>query len=131
MKLKITVAGQTYEVDVEVSDAEAPHPTYVPPAAPTGAPVAKLVDNPAAAAPQRPASTVTDEAKLCRSPIAGVVTRVSAQVGQSVQANDVLLVLEAMKMETVITSPIAGKIARISANVGDAVQPGRVLVEFD
>jgi len=59
-----------------------------------------------------------------------VVTRVSAQVGQSIQVNDVLLVLEAMKMETVITSPLAGKVARINVNAGDAVQAGQVLVEF-
>ena len=41
------------------------------------------------------------------------------------------MVLEAMKMETVITAPIAGKIARINANVGDFVQGGQVLVEFE
>jgi methylmalonyl-CoA carboxyltransferase small subunit len=39
-------------------------------------------------------------------------------------------VLEAMKMETVITSPIAGKVARVNVNVGDAVQAEQVLVEF-
>src|SRR5205807_6020645 len=54
---------------------------------------------------------VADESKVCRSPIAGVVVRGSAQVGQTIQVNDVLLVLEAMKMETVITSPVAGKVA--------------------
>jgi methylmalonyl-CoA carboxyltransferase small subunit len=74
---------------------------------------------------------VADESKVCRSPIAGVVVRVSAQVGQAIQVNDPLLVLEAMKMETVITSPIAGKVAKVNANPGDAVQPGQVLVEFE
>jgi methylmalonyl-CoA carboxyltransferase small subunit len=73
---------------------------------------------------------VADEARVCRSPISGVVRRVSAQVGQAIQANDVLLVLEAMKMETVITSPVAGKIARVNVNVGDPVVGGQVLVEF-
>jgi methylmalonyl-CoA carboxyltransferase small subunit len=74
---------------------------------------------------------VVDKDKVCASPIAGMVVRVSAQVGQSIQANDVLLVLEAMKMETVITSPVAGKVARVNVNAGDAVQPGQVLVEFE
>jgi methylmalonyl-CoA carboxyltransferase small subunit len=60
-----------------------------------------------------------------------VVRRVSAQVGQTIQANDVLVVLEAMKMETVITAPIAGKIARVNATVGDAVVSEQVLVEFE
>jgi methylmalonyl-CoA carboxyltransferase small subunit len=73
---------------------------------------------------------VADESKVCRSPIAGVVVRISAQIGQAIQANDVLVVLEAMKMETVITSPVAGKVARVIVNAGDPVQAGQVLVEF-
>jgi len=126
VKLRITVDGKTYEVDVEVSEPEPPRPSYVPPTAQTRLPAASptSIPSPPASAPG------TDEAKVCRSPFAGVVTRVSAQVGQSIQVNDVLLVLEAMKMETVITSPLAGKVARINVNAGDAVQAGQVLVEF-
>jgi methylmalonyl-CoA carboxyltransferase small subunit len=60
-----------------------------------------------------------------------VVVRVSAQVGQTIQINDVLLVLEAMKMETVITSPRAGKVAKVHVGAGAAVQAGQVLVEFE
>src|SRR5436853_99874 len=78
--------------------------------------------------PPRPGpAPAADESKVCRSPIAGVVVRVSAQVGQAIQANDVLLVLEAMKMETVITSPLAGKVAQVNVRAGDAVQGGQVL----
>jgi hypothetical protein len=51
--------------------------------------------------------------------------RVSAQVGLSIQVQDILMVLEAMKMETAITSPIAGKVARVHAKVEDAVQGAR------
>jgi methylmalonyl-CoA carboxyltransferase small subunit len=57
--------------------------------------------------------------------------RVSAQVGQSIQANDILVVLEAMKMETTVTSPLAGKIAKVNVAVGDPVQGGQVVVEFE
>ena len=53
-----------------------------------------------------------------------VIVRISAQVGQSIQVNDVLMVLEAMKMETVITSPMVGKIAKVNVHFGDAVQGG-------
>jgi methylmalonyl-CoA carboxyltransferase small subunit len=74
---------------------------------------------------------VADESKVCRSPIAGTVAKVPIQVGQAIAVNDVLIVLEAMKMETVITAPIAGKVARINARVGDFVQGGQVLVEFE
>ena len=58
---------------------------------------------------------------MCRSPIAGTVAKVPIQVGQAIKVNDVLMVLEAMKMETVITSPIGGQVSRINAAVGHGV----------
>ncbi len=129
MKLKITVDGKLYEVDVEVSEPEPPQPGYVPPVGQTRVHAAAPVT---AAAPARsPSATVTDESTVCRSPFSGTVARISAQVGQTIQVNDVLMVLEAMKMATVITAPVAGKVARINANVGDAVQQGQVLVELE
>ena len=63
--------------------------------------------------------------------MAGVVVRVSAQVGQQIQANDVLLVLEAMKMETVVTAPRGGKVSKVNAKAGDPVQGGQILVELE
>lgn len=128
MKLKITVDGKVYEVDVEATEPEPPHPGFVPPAGHARVP---------AAAPQAATSspaardTVADESKVCRSPIAGLVVRQSAQVGQQIKVNDVLMVLEAMKMETSITSPIIGKIAKVNVNAGDPVQGGQVLIEFE
>lgn len=131
MKLKITVDEKVYEVEVEVSEPEPLRPSYLPPVGQTRIPAA-----PPGVAPPRPsgaaaATPVADESKVCRSPFAGTVSRVSAQVGQTIQVNDVLLVLEAMKMETVITAPIAGKVAKINVQAGDAVQQGQVLVEFE
>jgi methylmalonyl-CoA carboxyltransferase small subunit len=128
LKLKVTIDGKVYEVDVEVAEPEAPHPGYVPPSPQTRVPATPPTAAPAAHPSQTP---VADEGKVCRSPCAGVVVRVSAQVGQAIQVNDVLLVLEAMKMETAISSPIAGKVAKVNATVGDAVQAGQVLVEFE
>lgn len=127
MKLKITVDGNVYEVEVEASEPEQPHPGYVPALGQAHAPSASPVALTPATAKHAP---VVDESKVCRSPIAGVVVRVSAQVGQAIQVNDVLMVLEAMKMETSITSSISGTIARICVHSGDAVQSGQVLVEF-
>jgi methylmalonyl-CoA carboxyltransferase small subunit len=128
LKLKITVDGKVYEVEVEVSEPEPPGPTYVPPVGSARVPAAA----PGAAPPVSPsAAPVADEGKVCRSPIAGTVAKVPIQVGQAIVVNDVLMVLEAMKMETVITAPIAGKVAKINANVGDFVQGGQVLVEFE
>ena len=128
MKLTITIDKKTYEVEVEASEPEAP-------SAPRGyamesSRVRVLAASPPA--PQRPMeSTPAEEAKLCRSPVSGIVVRVAAQAGQSLQAGDVLLVLEAMKMETSITSPVACKVAAIKAAVGDSVQSGQVVVEFE
>ena len=129
MKLKITVDGKLYEVDVEVFEPEQPQPGYYAPPGQTRVPAAAPV------APPAPSSgtgaPVADEGKVCRSPFSGTVSKVSAQAGQTILVNDVLLILEAMKMETVITAPIAGKVAKVNVNVGDAVQQGQVLVEFD
>jgi methylmalonyl-CoA carboxyltransferase small subunit len=128
LKLKITVDGKVYEVDVEVSEPEPPPPSAFIPSTQTRVPVVKPV---AAPTPGPTGGAVADEAKVCRSPISGMVVRVSAQAGQTIRANDVLMVLEAMKMETTITSPISGKVGKVNVNVGDGVQGGQVLVEFE
>jgi methylmalonyl-CoA carboxyltransferase 1.3S subunit len=128
MKLNITLDGKTYEVDVEAIEPTAPSPLM------RGLPVGSAaVRVPAAPAP-RPAAgddKPVDEDKVCRSPVSGIVIRVAAQVGQSLQPGDVMLVLEAMKMETNITSPGPGKISAILVNEGDGVQSGQVVVEFE
>jgi methylmalonyl-CoA carboxyltransferase small subunit len=128
VKLKITVDGKVYEVEVDVSEPESPQPGYVPPSGPARLSGTVPVPPPQAQPKQAP---VADESKVSRSPISGVVVRIAAQVGQTIQVNDVLLVLEAMKMETVITSPQAGKVAKVNVKAGDAVQAGQVLVEFE
>jgi biotin carboxyl carrier protein len=132
VKLKITVDSKVYEVEVEASEPDPPayvNPGYVPPpvrvpasgaAAPVLAPPMPGGGEPAA-----------DEQKVCRSPIAGTVVRVATHTGQQIQPGDVLLVLEAMKMETNITAPVPGKVARVTAGPGDSVQGGQILVEFE
>lgn len=131
MKLKLTVDGALYEVEVEVAEVDAApgylRPVSSPPASTAAAPSPGLA---AAAKPSATAAPV-DERKVCRSPIAGVVVRVAVQPGQQIAANDVLLVLEAMKMETVITSPSGGKIAKVNAAPGEPVQVGQLLVELE
>ena len=134
MKLNITVDNKKYEVEVEVADS-----SNAPLAAaprldtslriPAAAPVMPSNGGP------KPAtngdSGPVDEAKVCRSPVSGIVVRVTSQVGQQIQSGDTLLVLEAMKMETNITAPAPGKIKKINVAQGEAVQGGMVLVEFE
>ncbi len=133
MKLKITVDDKTFEVDVEV--AETDH-SVLPPSYPVGSALlsGQLAGAPAAAPvlPGAAAQTpVADEAKVCRSPVTGIVVKVVAQPGQTLQVGDTLLVLEAMKMETNISAPVAGKVAAINLKAGDNVQAGEVVVEFE
>lgn len=126
MKLKITLDNKTYEVEVEAAEPEQAAPTpraFV--AAPTSLAAAGPAFAPAAAA------SVANEDKVCRSPIAGIVVKVNAQAGQTIQSGDTLLVLEAMKMETNITAPVNGKVAKLNVANGDSVQNGQVLVEFE
>jgi len=126
VKLNVTIDGKTYEVDVEAVEPDAPAPRSFA----MGPPPVRV---PAAPAPKAPVAEnkPVNEEKVCRSPVSGIVIRVAAQVGQTLQSGDVLLVLEAMKMETNITAPGPGKIASIPVKEGDSVQSGQVVVEFE
>lgn len=134
MKLNITVDSKTYEVDVEIQEEDRALGGYIPPhpASSTvvlpSVPVAVPGNGNGTA--RGPASDA-DPAKVCRSPIAGIVIKIQAQVGQQLQADDLLLVLEAMKMETNVTAPRAGKVKDIYVRPGDGVQVNQVLVEFE
>jgi methylmalonyl-CoA carboxyltransferase 1.3S subunit len=128
VKLKIEVDGKVYDVDVEVEDTDRPiygvgdYMTMSPARIPAPAPVAAPEGAPAAEA---------SSANVCRSPIAGIVTRITAQIGQEIKEGDTVMVLEAMKMETDITASGQGKVKKINVNVGDSVQGGQILVEFE
>ena len=119
-----------YDVDVEVFEPEPTQPGFHPPPGHVRVSAATPITAPVLP-PAADATPVADESKVCRSPFAGNVSRITAQPGQTIQVNDVLLVLEAMKMETEITAPIAGKVAKINVSAGDAVRQGQVLVEFE
>ena len=73
---------------------------------------------PAARARLAAAEENVNEEKVCRSPVAGVVIKVNVEPGQAIQANDLMMVLEAMKMETNVTAPVAGKVKRSKGGAG-------------
>lgn len=135
MKLKITVHGVSYEVDVEVLDAGEGFPTSsaLPPVGPGAggmppghAPSATL-PRPSSRLPAAggaPAGSVT-------CPIAGTVVELRCKVGDMVAANQVLVVIEAMKMNTNISAPTAGKVVAIPVAVGDSAREGQVIVELE
>jgi methylmalonyl-CoA carboxyltransferase 1.3S subunit len=134
VKLKISVDGKAYEVDVEVPEEEhGPRSGgYIAPYGPQSSVTFAAPTHIApAAAPKANGEAHANEDKVCRSPIAGIVIKVNIQQGQQIQANDLMMVLEAMKMETNVTAPVAGKVNKINVNPGEGVQLGQVLVEFE
>lgn len=120
MKLKVTVNGTPYDIDVEVEEQEAPQ---------LGA-IVIGGSGPAIAAPST-ASVQAASANAVVAPLAGSVARILVEEGQAIEAGEVLLVLEAMKMETELTAPKAGTVARILVEKGTAVQAGEGLIELD
>ena len=66
-----------------------------------------------------------------KAPMPGLILEVFVKIGQEVKENDSLLILEAMKMENIITSPRDGIIKSISAVKGDAVEKNYLLIEFE
>lgn len=129
MKLKIGIDGNEYVVDIEVLEDDNAAPAYL---APHGQPTTVQpvsMATPGIEAP--PVDANVNEAKVCRSPVAGVVVKLSVQPGQTLQTNDLMMVLEAMKMETNITAPVAGKVKKINVDHGDGVKVNQILVEFE
>ena len=125
----ITVNGNVYEVTVEegftgaasTPKAAAPAPKAAP--APAAAPKAAPAP---AAAPAAPAG-----AAGVTAPMPGKILGVKASAGQAVKRGQVLLILEAMKMENEIVAPQDGTVATINVAVGDSVEPGATLATLN
>lgn len=126
MKYKVTLNGKTYEVEVEKGKAilldeyEALAPA---PAAPVAAPAAVPAAAPAAAAPVNLAAGETVSA-----PMPGNILRIDVNQGDVVKAGQILVILEAMKMENEIVAPKDGTVAQIVTSKGAVVETGTPLV---
>ena len=131
--LKITLQGKTYEVGVEVVDSAVGATAAV--AAPAPAPVAVAVAAPAPAPAPAPVAAAPAAAPIAGgtavlSPMPGLVMKVNVAVGQQVAADEEILVLEAMKMESPVYAPAAGTVTAILVKASDAVVEGQVLVQL-
>lgn len=111
-KYRVTVNGTVYEVELEEITGAAP-----------AAPAAEKPAAPAPAAPAAPAG----EGERITSPMPGTILAVNVAAGQSVKKGDVLMVLEAMKMENEIMCPCDGKVVSVSVAKGAAVESGTLL----
>jgi methylmalonyl-CoA carboxyltransferase small subunit len=131
LKLQIAIDGKTYEAEVEVleDDAMPRQQNYG-----TQQPLTGTTQSvPATAAPAQAtvAQEAADESKVCRSPVTGIVIKVNVEPGQKIQANDLLMVLEAMKMETNVTAQHAGTVKTVRVAPGGSVKLNQVVVEFE
>ena len=128
MKYKITLNGKTYEVEVERGEAiladeyDAMVPTTAPYAAPAPAPVQAAPQS----APSLPKPTVSEvKGEVVTSPLPGTVLNIEVEPGAAVKAGQILLIIEAMKMENEIVAPVDGVVVQIlpksgaTENVGD------------
>ncbi|MBR5617876.1 MAG: biotin/lipoyl-binding protein [Oscillospiraceae bacterium] len=128
MKYKVTLNGRTYEIEVEAGKAMLlDEYEAIAPAAPAAAPVA------AAAAPAAPAAApaapaVTGAGDAVTAPMPGTILKVNVQNGQAVKAGQVLVVLEAMKMENEIMAPKDGTVTQVVVSKGASVDTGAPLV---
>ena len=105
MKYKITLNGKTYEVEVEAGQA-------------------MLVDEYEAYAPAPAAAP----AEVVASPMPGNILSVNVSQGQAVKSGDILVILEAMKMENEILAPRDGTVAQVVTSKGAVVETGAPLV---
>lgn len=125
-KFNVNVNGTLYEVEVDeiqAGAAAAPARKPIPAAAPKAA--APKAATPKAA-PARPAAAPAG-AETVKAPMPGNILEVRVKDGQSVQAGDVLFILEAMKMENEIMAPAAGIVSGVAVQKGSAVATGAVL----
>ena len=122
----ITVNGNVYEVTVEEGFTGAVSAPKVAAPAPKAAPAAAPKAAPAPAAAPAAAGSVAVTA-----PMPGKILGVKASAGQAVKRGQVLLILEAMKMENEIVAPQDGTVASINVAVGDSVEPGATLATLN
>ena len=130
MKYKVTLNGRTYEVEVEAGKAMcvAEYEAYAPAAAPVAAPVAAApVAAAPAAAPAAGGMTVSGGESVT-APMPGNILKVAVSVGQTVKEGDLLVVLEAMKMENEIYAPCSGTVTAVPVSKGSTVDTGALLV---
>ena len=119
----ITVNGNVYDVTVEENGSVS---------APVAAP--KRVAAPVAAAPAAapaPAASGAEGGVKVASPMPGKILAVKSSVGQAVKKGDVIMILEAMKMENEIVAPEDGTVASINVAVGDSVESGDTLASLN
>ena len=132
MIYKVTLNGKIYEVEVEKGEAviQAEYEAALPTAAPQAAPAAAApVASAPATAPDAPKAQAG--ANTVPSPLPGNINAVNFSVGQTVKAGDVVILLEAMKMENEIVAPKGGTLTKLYVQKGAVVNTGDPLFDVE
>lgn len=127
-KFNITVNGKSYEVDVEEIGGIPSAPVAPRAAAPKATSAPKAA--PKAAAKAAPKAAVAGGTKIS-APMPGTIFALKVNEGDTVAAGDVVLVLEAMKMENEISAPVDGVVAQILVKTGESVNGGDVMIVIE
>ena len=130
MIYKVTLNGKIYEVEVEKGEAviQSEYEAALPQSAPAVATVAQAPVQTAAPAQSAPAAAASANAIV--APMPGTINAVKVTSGQQVKKGDVLVILEAMKMENEIYADKDGKVGQVFVQKGASVQTGTALVEI-
>ena len=124
---KVNVNGIPFEVELQKPINAAKHPQLTRPKVEAPKPAATQPAAPVAAAPAAPAAPAGAGTPV-KAPLPGTITELKVKVGQQVSVGDVVLVLEAMKMQNNIEAEFAGTVTSITVNQGDTVMEGSVLM---
>lgn len=123
--LRITVKGHTYDVIAEILDDDQPE---APRTASSASAIAVEASSAAPVVAPTPKATSAVAPGEIPSPISGTVMSIVKPVGSIVAEDDVIMVLEAMKMNTEVTSPSNGKVTAVNVAPGETVDEGQVLM---
>lgn len=126
MKYVVTLNGKNYEVEVEETDAVITAVTDAAPAAPVAAAAPAAPAAAPAPAPAAAPAAAADGQKVL-SPMPGTILSVNVSVGSVVKAGEVILILEAMKMENEIVAPCDGTVKQLAVQKGSTVATDALL----
>lgn len=148
MKYVATINGKKYEVEVEKLEAyksldrngvAAPAAPVLPASAPVQRPAAPApvaaapapAPAPAPVAAPAPAAAAPAGATTVEAPMPGKILNIKVSEGQAVKFGEVVVIMEAMKMETEIVAPADGTVSKILVKAGDSVDTGAALVALN
>ena len=123
---RVNVNGIPFEIEMQKPINAAKHPALAATKRASSAPAAPAA--PVAAAPVKPAAAPAGAGNAVKAPLPGTINAINVKVGDTVAVGDIVIVLEAMKMQNNIESEYAGTVTSITVSQGDSVMEGAVMM---